>query len=258
MSENKTEFTKENIDLYFKELSKEYKKLGGRNTPVEIVLIGGAAIIENYGFRNMTTDVDAIIPAMEIMKDAINKVADKYNLPNGWLNADFMKTSSYSPKLIEYSKPYKTFNQVLNVRYVTGEYLIAMKLKSGRQYKNDLSDIVGILAEHKKRGFPITFEEISNAVINLYRNWSEIDNKSVDFINAILENKKYEEIYSQIRESEKNTKSVLIDFQNKYPGILTNENTDSIIENADKKAENKISVRATLEKLKTQQKREKN
>ena len=61
MSDNTIEFTKENIDLYFKELSKEYKKLGGRNTPAEIVLIGGAAIIENYGFRNMTTDIDAII-----------------------------------------------------------------------------------------------------------------------------------------------------------------------------------------------------
>ena len=71
MSDNTIEFTKENIDLYFKELSKEYKKLGGRNTPAEIVLIGGAAIIENYGFRNMTTDIDAIIPAMGIMKDAI-------------------------------------------------------------------------------------------------------------------------------------------------------------------------------------------
>ena len=68
MSDNTTEFTKESIDLYFNELSKEYKKLGGRNTPVEIILIGGAAIIESYGFRNMTTDIDAILPAMGIMK----------------------------------------------------------------------------------------------------------------------------------------------------------------------------------------------
>jgi len=63
LSDNTVEFTKDNIDLYFKELSKEYKKLGGRNCPAEIVLIGGAAIIESYGFRNMTTDIDAIIPA---------------------------------------------------------------------------------------------------------------------------------------------------------------------------------------------------
>lgn len=66
MSDNSIEFTKENIDTCFKELSKEYKRLGGRNTPVEIILIGGAAIVENYDFRNMTTDIDDIIPAVQM------------------------------------------------------------------------------------------------------------------------------------------------------------------------------------------------
>ena len=70
-SENSEVFTKENLDRYLNELSKEYKRLGGRNVPVEIILIGGAAVIERYGFREMTTDVDAIVPAASIMKDAV-------------------------------------------------------------------------------------------------------------------------------------------------------------------------------------------
>lgn len=253
LSDNTTEFTKENIDLYFKELSKEYKRLGGRNTPVEIVLIGGAAIIENYGFRNMTTDIDAIIPAMGIMKEAIVHVGDKFGLPNGWLNADFTKTSSYSSKLTVFSKPYRTFNQVLHVRYVTGEYLIAMKLKSGRQYKNDLSDIVGILDEHEKQKCPITKEAISKAVNDLYGGWAEIDEKSVAFINAIMDNQRYEEIYAAIRENEQETKSLLIDFQEKYPEILNEKNIDSVIENSVKKCESVVSVREILENTRKQQ-----
>lgn len=254
MFDNSVEFTKENIDLYFKELSKEYKRLGGRNMPVEIILIGGAAIVESYGFRNMTTDIDAIIPAMGIMKDAINRVGDKFGLPNGWLNADFMQTASYSPKLSGYSKHFKTFNQVLNVRFISGEYLIAMKLKSGREYKNDLSDIIGILAEHEKNGNPITMEAITVAVGNLYGGMDQIDEKSVSFINAVMENKRYEEMYDIIRETEKNTKSVLLAFDKKYPGVLVDSNIDSVIENADRKSEDKISVRATLERLKKEQK----
>lgn len=257
MSDNTIEFTKENIDLYFKELSKEYKKLGGRNTPAEIVLIGGAAIIENYGFRNMTTDIDAIIPAMGIMKDAICHVGDRFGLPNGWLNADFMKTSSYSPKLSAFSKPYRTFNQILNVRTISGEYLIAMKLRSGREYKNDLSDIIGILAEHEKQNDPITFEQISEAITNLYGGWNEIDEKAVSFIKAVLDNGSFEEMYASIRESEQNTKSVLLAFKEKYPGVLGEENIDSVIENAAEKSESKASVRATLEMLKKQQNTEK-
>ena len=60
-SENKNFFTRENLDTYLKELAKEFRKLNGKDMPAEIILIGGAAILANYGFRDMTTDVDAII-----------------------------------------------------------------------------------------------------------------------------------------------------------------------------------------------------
>ena len=74
MSTENEVFTKENLSMYLSELSKEYKRLGGRKMPVEIILIGGAAIIESYGFREMTTDIDAVLPSVSIMKDAINHV----------------------------------------------------------------------------------------------------------------------------------------------------------------------------------------
>ena len=122
-SESSNYFTKENLNTYLKELGKEYKKINGKNMPAEIILIGGAAILANYGFREMTTDVDAVIHAVSSMKEAVNKVGDKYNLPNGWLNADFMKTDSYSSKLDQYSVYYKEFSNVLTVRTVSAEYL---------------------------------------------------------------------------------------------------------------------------------------
>ena len=51
----------------------------------------------------MTADLDAVIEAASSMKDAINRVRDKFSLPNGWLNADFVHTGSYSPELTEIS-----------------------------------------------------------------------------------------------------------------------------------------------------------
>ena len=39
-----------------------------------------------------------------LMKDAINNVGERLELPRGWLNDDFKKTDSYSPKLFEVSK----------------------------------------------------------------------------------------------------------------------------------------------------------
>ena len=74
----------------------------------------------------MTTDIDAIIHASSVMKDAINVVGDRHNLQNGWLNTDFLRTSSYSSKLEQYSTYYRTFGGVMSVRTIRAEYLIAM------------------------------------------------------------------------------------------------------------------------------------
>ena len=61
--DNEAIFTKENLDGYLKELAKAFRKRNGTSMPAEIILVGGAAILVNYGFRAMTTDVDAIIHA---------------------------------------------------------------------------------------------------------------------------------------------------------------------------------------------------
>ena len=250
--ENSNVFTKENLDMYLNELSKEYKKLGGRKFPVEIILIGGAAIIENYGFRDMTTDIDAVLPSVSIMKEVINRVGDRFGLPNGWLNADFTKTDSYSQQLNHYSVPYKTFNQVLHVRTVAGEYLIAMKLRAGRKYKNDLSDILGILAEHKAAKKPISCDMIDSAVQNLYGGWDNFPKDSLSFIQGIIEEEDYLSAYEQARHDEKAAKKILLDFQEDYPGVLDEKNIDKILDKRTKQT-TKASL---LDKLKRERRNE--
>ena len=103
-------FTKENLERYLKELAREFRKCNGKTMPAEIVLVGGASVIINYGFREMTYDMDAVINAASSMHDAINKVGDRFGLPNGWINTDFMSTASYTPRIIQFSRYYKTFS----------------------------------------------------------------------------------------------------------------------------------------------------
>ena len=222
-------FTKENLDIYLKELAKEFRKRCGKSAQAEIILIGGAAILANYGFREMTTDIDAIIHASSAIKEAINFVGDKFDLPNGWLNADFMKTSSYSAKLDEFSVYYKNFYGILSVRAVSSEYLIAMKLRSGRKYKNDLSDIIGILAEHEKTNKPLTLKSINTAVDNLYGGWDGFPGDSKKFIEDAFANGKFLEIYESVRNEEKSSKEILIEFEEKYPKTATQSNVDDIL-----------------------------
>ena len=222
-------FTKENLDTYLKELAKEFRKQNGKSAPAELILVGGAAILTNYGFRDMTTDIDAVIHAASSMKDAINRVGDRFHLPNGWLNADFMHTGSYSAKLAEYSVYYKTFYGVLSVRTVSAEYLIAMKLRSGRKYKNDLSDVIGILAEHQKRGTPITLAQIDIAVSNLYGGWDDFPKDSGLFIEDALKTADLDGVYTLVKRGETESKDILVGFEKEYPKVAKESNVDDIL-----------------------------
>lgn len=216
------------LDKYFNELSKIYKKLT-HGYEIEIVLIGGASILINYNFRDVTNDIDALfLPSSEI-KEAIIKVSEKFNISTKWLNDDFKTTKSYSNKLPEFSTFYKSYNEVITVRTIKDEYLIAMKLVSGRIYKNDISDIIGILYECKKHGKIITFELIDKAVKNLYGNWDLITEEIKLILNDALKNKDLEKLYTEITKNERNNRSTLIDFDNKYPNVLNEANIKDIL-----------------------------
>ena len=234
-------FTKNNLDFYLKELSKAFRKLNGKKFPAEIILIGGASILVNYGFRDTTNDIDAIIYASSVMKEAINIIGDRFQLPHGWLNADFTRTKSYSDKLTQVSVYYKTYSNILTIRTIAAEYLIAMKLVSGRQYKNDLSDIAGILWEHQKSGNPINYEMIDKAVVELYGGWDEVSEKIKIILSEVFKSGDFVKLYKDTRESEIESKKVLIEFENKYPDALKNgDDVNSFLENIQlKKSERK-------------------
>ncbi len=225
-------FTKENLDYYLKELAKEFRKRNGKNTSAEIVLVGGAAILANYGFREMTYDIDAVITASSALKEAVNTVGDRLGLPNGWLNADFKNTSSYSPKLSQYSKYYRTYSNVLNIRTISSEYLVAMKLMSGRRYKKDLSDIIGILSEQERMGEPLSYQKIDCAVRNLYAGWEHISEYAIQVLKAALDSENLKELFMEQEHEEALSKQAVLQVQ-KYEGEKVKEsNVDEIIQKA--------------------------
>ena len=219
---------KEDINLYLKELTKVIRK-NKRNSDVtyELILIGGASILVNYEFRNSTSDVDCIDVNNILMNDAIIKVAEKYDLPTDWINTDFKITKSYSDKLINYSTYYKTFgNGTLEIRTIKDEYLIAMKLVSGRKYKNDISDIVGIISEIKKER-DISLGEIEKAVIDLYGDMSKVDSFAYSLLKDCLNNSLVN--YEEFKKIEKHNKDNLLELDGDIR-FLNDDNINYILE----------------------------
>jgi hypothetical protein len=220
---------KTNLDFYLKEFAKNFRKLNGNNLPAEIILVGGASVLTNYSFRQSTTDIDAVILASSVVQEVVNIVSAKYDLPGDWLNTDFKKTNSYSEKLREVSKHYKTFSNIVDIRTVSEEYLIAMKLMAGREYKHDMSDIVGIIWEQQKKRNPMTIDKIKKAVIELYGNWKNLPENSRKYLNRILKNNDYEKLYYEMKNEEKEAKQILNNFNEKYPNVITKENINKVV-----------------------------
>lgn len=239
LPEGNVELTKEKIDFFLKEVAKEYRKRVGKKSPAELILVGGASVLINYGFRNMTTDIDAITLAASTFKEAVNAVRDRYDLADDWLNSDFKKTDSYTPRLREYSVYYKTFSNVLTIRTVAAEYLIAMKVKAGRKYKNDLSDIIGILAEHEKQGNDISLERILEAFAQLYGENTLISEDIRKYLQDVFTKGSFSEQYARIRNAEKQARSQLIDFVRNNPDEVKTMRAEEILQQLKKKKQEK-------------------
>lgn len=199
-------FSKEQLDNIFKDIGKELKKkLKNKKFSYELIIVGGASILLNYSFRMSTIDIDCLDVNDALMNEIINEITNKYQLPNGWINTDFTKTNSYTPKLIQYSSFYKSYsNGALVVRTIKDEYLIAMKMVAARKYKHDYSDIYGIIKENKA----LTFDKIKTSITNLYGNTDVVSEEMMSFVEKLFSDSSL--IYSDIEKQETETKETLL------------------------------------------------
>lgn len=205
------EITKQSLDDYLNRLATYYKKLTGKGAEAELILIGGGAIMVNYSFRQKSTDIDALMYADSTIIQASRRVADEYGLDPYWLNDDLKKTESFTPKLYQYSEYYRTFQHTLKVRTVKREYLIAMKLVSARPYKNDLSDVIGILSESLQAADPVSFVEVDKAMNNLYGGWQKVHPHVVELFKEIIQSDNgYDIQYKKRLELENQRKNIVM------------------------------------------------
>jgi hypothetical protein len=219
----------ENLDTILKDLAKEFCRINGKHMRAEIILVGGAAVIAQYGFRECTQDIDAVVYAASSMKDAASRVGDKYGLPYGWFNSDFTHTTSYTGKLEQYSRHYRTYSNIVEFRVVPGEYLVAMKLMAGRPYKHDLSDVAHILEEQQNMGTPFSRDDIVRAVTDLYGGMDALPENSIHYLDDILSAEDLHAFVEEQQEQEMQARTILHDFEQQYDGVLNEDNLMDIL-----------------------------
>ena len=104
-----------------------------------------------------------------------------------------------------------------------------MKLRAFRQYKHDISDIVGILREHIRMGDPMTYERIDKAVHDLYDGWDNMPEDAQGMIQNMLSDEDVDALYEMYTQEEAAAKETLLTFNDKYPDVLKQDNLDDIL-----------------------------
>ena len=81
--------------------------------------------------------------------------------------------------------------------------------------------------------FSISMEELIKDAVE------EVSESPGEFIEHILKDRKYMETYLYIRDEEKKSREILIEFTEEYPGAANGKNVEDILQVAHRKLQNK-------------------
>jgi hypothetical protein len=130
-----------------KALNRLAELLKEQNKTVELVAAGGVISVVFFGSREMTRDIDVIIPAEEkaLIVELVDRVADEQNLPkepHAWLNdgVSFFGLQTKSQK--------KIFDHPNLVVFTASWYeLLGMKLSGAWRRDVDFNDAIHIIRQ---------------------------------------------------------------------------------------------------------------
>ncbi len=81
----------------------------------------------------------------------------------------------------------------------------------------------------------MTIDSVKIAAANLYGSWESISEDMQVFIEDVYQSGDFEHLYAKVAAEESESKEMLIELQNNYPGITNTENVDDILAAAKKK-----------------------
>ena len=146
---------KEQIEAYLLELNEELSKTDVKG---EICLYGGSVMCLVYNARPSTKDVDAVFQPAKKIREAAQRVAEKYQLSEDWLNDGVKGFVVQHPRKVLFNWPN------LKVYFADPEYILAMKTLASRVDGMDREDIIFLSKELKIR----TSQEVFDIIEKYY------------------------------------------------------------------------------------------
>lgn len=145
--------TREEIQTYLAALNDE---MASQDAVGELCLFGGTVMCLVYQTRPSTKDVDAIFVPTQTIREAAQKVAATYHLPEDWLNDAVKGFVVPHPQRIFLDFPH------LKVYIPEPDYLLAMKAMAARFDTQDADDVRFLIRYLSIQSAEAVFQIIEN------------------------------------------------------------------------------------------------
>ena len=132
----------------------------GLRSPVEIVIVGGAAVALQWNRRRATYDIDIVSEGIpSVFWDVVATVGRDEDLDDGWLNAAARVKAPSAPTPGEPTEVYGGPN--LRVYGASAHYVLAMKLIAGRPV--DRADMPALLEAARPQSRDALYDLVEQA-----------------------------------------------------------------------------------------------
>ncbi|MBR4530360.1 MAG: hypothetical protein IKO80_08785 [Lachnospiraceae bacterium] len=155
---------RENVEEYFEALAIKIRESGiGEH---RILVVGGAAMALKYHDGRSTVDIDICFREQNNLYACCKQVAEDYDLPEDWINADVMHSDSFSYSLFDNAELFRIYDGVLKVYVASDLDLYCMKIVSFRP--KDVQDMEVLADSLRQNG--VTMNDVVSNFKRLYGN----------------------------------------------------------------------------------------
>lgn len=184
--EHKRIYSTDEIKSILTELAAEYDKTSGE--PLTVLIVGGSAAIFQFDFKEDTKDIDIILKkASPIFDECKQIISNRFGVFFDELLFEVReKNPAHFEKIIlEETFPLDINFKKLSFRVANKKMLFGSGLNWFRRYKHHVSNILSMLVEERKKGNPLTANDLENYFEELYAGCMSLSDEVKNFLGTL-------------------------------------------------------------------------
>ena len=184
--EYKRIFSTDEIKSILFELATEYDKTSGE--PLTVLIVGGSATIFQFDFKKDTKDIDLVLTkASPIFAECEQIISDRFGVFLDELDFEVReKNPEHFKKIIlEETFPLDINSKKLSFRVSNKKMLFGSCLHWFRRYKYHVSNILSMLIEERKKGNPLTANDLENYFKEIYAGCVSLRDETKEFLKTL-------------------------------------------------------------------------